>query len=243
MLKDGVADVQAVPVSCKLLLGSPLGVIIKDAVPLTVLLLLGDAQEEAEAAVVDEPLLQPLKEGLPLTERVAESVALKEGVVDVQAVPVSRKLPLASPLGVGMEDAVPLTVLLLLGDAQGEADAAVVDEALLQLLKEGLPLTERVTEPTALTDGDAVVQVVPVSGELPLGSPLGVENKEAVALTVLLPLGDVKKEAEAAAVDEPLLLPLKEGLPLTERVTELTALGDGDVDEQAVPVSWELPLG
>jgi len=243
VLKDGVADVQAVPVSCKLLLWSPLDVATEDGVPLTVPLLVGDAQEEAEAAVVDEALLQPLKEGLPLTERVTASVTLKEGVVDVQAVPVSRKLPLASPLGVVMEDAVPLPVLLLLGDAQEEADAGDVDEALLQPLKEGLPLTERVTERTALTDGDAVVQVVPVSGELPLGSPLGVDNKEAVALTVLLPLGDAKEEDDAPPVDELLLLPLKEGLPLTERVSELTVLTDGDADEQAVPVSCKLPLG
>ena len=83
MLKVGVADVLAVPVSCKLPLGSPLGVIIKDAVPLTVLLLLGDAQEEAEAAAVDEPLLHPLREGLPLAERAALPVVLKVGVADV----------------------------------------------------------------------------------------------------------------------------------------------------------------
>jgi hypothetical protein len=108
----------------------PLGVDIGDAVPLAALLLLGDAQDEADAAAVDEPLLQPLREGLPLAERAALSVMLKVGVADVLAVPVSCKLPLESPLGVATEDAVPLTALLLLGDAQDEADAAVVDETL-----------------------------------------------------------------------------------------------------------------
>ena len=130
MLKVGVADVLAVPVSCKLPLVCPLGVDIGDAVPLAALLLLGDAQDEADAAAVDEPLLQPLWEGLPLAERAALSVMLKVGVADVLAVPVSCKLPLGSPLGVATEDAVPLTALLLLGDAQDEADAAVVDETL-----------------------------------------------------------------------------------------------------------------
>jgi hypothetical protein len=128
-----------------------------------VLLLLGDAQEEADAAVVAEALLQPVKEGLPLKERAAVSVTLNEGVVDGQAVPVSWKLPLESPLGVDINDAVALCELLPLKDAQEEAEGTAVDEPLLLPLKEGLPLSERVTEPTALTDGDVDEQAVPVS--------------------------------------------------------------------------------
>jgi len=208
-----------------------------------VLLLLGDAQEEADAAVVDEPLLQPLKEGLPLAERATVSVTLKEGVVDVQAVPVGRELPLVSPLGVDIEDAVAPNELLPLVDAKKEAETKAVDEPQLLPLKEGLPLTELVTEPTALEDKDVDVQTVAVSWELPLGSPLCVEIKDAVALTVLLPLGDAQEVADATAVSELLLLPLNEGLPLAERVTVPMGLRDGDMDEQAVPVSWELPLG
>ena len=40
------------------------------------LLWLVDAHEEAEAALVEEALLQPLEEGLPLTDGVAEFAKL-----------------------------------------------------------------------------------------------------------------------------------------------------------------------
>jgi hypothetical protein len=43
-------------------------------------------------------------------------------------------------------------VLLGLRDAHAEAEAAFVEEALLQPLKEGLPLTERVAVPTPLAE-------------------------------------------------------------------------------------------
>jgi len=67
-----------------------------------------------------------------------------------------------------------------------------------------------------------------------------------VALTELLPLGDAKDEAEAGAVDEPLLLLLKEGLPLTERATVSVTLEDGDSAEECValpqPLADEIKL-
>jgi hypothetical protein len=91
---------------------------------------LDEPQGEGVPPPVKDALPQPLEDGLLLAERAALPVMLKVGVADVLAVPVSCKLPLGSPLGVATEDAVPLTALLLLGDAQDEADAAVVDETL-----------------------------------------------------------------------------------------------------------------
>ncbi len=67
-------------------------------------------------------------------------------------------------------------MLLGLRDAHAEAEAAFVEEALLQPLKEGLPLTERVTVPTPLADGDNEMDEVPVPCGLPVDSPLPVDK-------------------------------------------------------------------
>ena len=66
-------------------------------------------------------------------------------------------------------------MLLGLEDAHAEAEAALVEEALLQPLKEGLPLTERVTVPTPLADGDNEMDGVPVPCGLPVDAPLPVD--------------------------------------------------------------------
>lgn len=67
-------------------------------------------------------------------------------------------------------------MLLRLGDAHEEAEAAFVEEALLQPLKEELPLTERVTVPTPLTDGEKEVDRVSVPCGLPVEAPLPVDK-------------------------------------------------------------------
>ncbi len=67
-------------------------------------------------------------------------------------------------------------MLLGLRDAHVEAEAAFVEEALLQPLKEGLPLTERVTVPTPLADGDKEMDGVPVPCGLPVDAPLPVDK-------------------------------------------------------------------
>jgi hypothetical protein len=182
-----------------------------------VLLPLKDAQEEAEGTAVDEPLLLPLKEGLPLSERVTETTALTDGDMDAQVVPVRWKLPLATPLGVDKTDAVALNELLPLEDAQEEADAIAVNEPLLLLLKEGQPLTERATVPVTLEDGEPA--------------------KECVALPQ--PLADEIKLSEAAAVEEPHI----EGEKVPDELGAGDPVLDGSVEAVATFVSVDVSDG
>lgn len=69
---------------------------------------LADEHEEAEAALVEEALLQPLKEGLPLTERVTVPTALADEEVEMEGEAVKRRLPVVSPLSVAKYDLVAL---------------------------------------------------------------------------------------------------------------------------------------
>ena len=73
------------------------------------LLGLEDAHTEAEAACVEEALLQPLKEALPLTERVAVTTPLAEEEKEAEGEAVYTTLPEASPLPVVKYEAVVLT--------------------------------------------------------------------------------------------------------------------------------------
>ena len=74
-------------------------------------------------------------------------------------------------------------MLLGLEEAHAEAEAAFVEEALLQPLKEGLPLTERVTVPTPLTEEEKEAEGEAVYTTLPEASPLPVVKYEPVVLT------------------------------------------------------------
>ncbi len=74
-------------------------------------------------------------------------------------------------------------MLLGLEDAHAEAEAAFVREALLQPLKEGLPLTERVTVPTPLAEKEKKAEGEAVYTTLPEASSLPVVKYEPVILT------------------------------------------------------------
>jgi hypothetical protein len=87
-----------------------------------------------------------------------------------------------SPLTVDKKELVTLPVLLWLVDAHEEAEAALVEEALLQSLKEKLPLTDGVAEFAKLTVGETE------------------EDEKAV----LLPLAAAEKEAEVDEEDDTL---------------------------------------
>ena len=109
------------------------------------------------------------------------------------------RLPLDEPLSVVHVDPVTLAVLLLLEDAHEDADAPLVVDALLQLLTEELPLTERVNVLVTLTEGETEFVGVVVTCELPLGVPLPVGgNTDPVTLAVLLLLGVTLDDVENA---------------------------------------------
>ena len=159
-------------------------------------MLLGLSDEHAvvEAALVEEALLQPLKEGLPLTERVTVPTPLADEERDMEVEAVNTRLPEDSPLPVAKND------------------------------------------PVELTEDMALPVTVSLFVGLPVRSPLTVDKKELVSLTVLLWLTEAHEEAEAALEEEALMLPLKEGLPLTESVGDSAKLtvAETEEDENAV---------
>jgi hypothetical protein len=131
-----------------------------------VLLRLGEEHADAEAAGVDETLLQPLKDGLPLTERVTVPSALADGEKDSDGVLDIWGLSDCTPLPVDNNEAVALEVLLRLREEHADAEAEEVSDEVLQPLNEGLPLIvtaidgddeallENVDEETAEGDGE-----------------------------------------------------------------------------------------
>ncbi len=199
-LAETEKEVEEVEEACGLPLDAPLPVGANaDPVSLVVLLLLNVAHEDAEAWFEVEALLQPLTEELPLIERVTAPVAHIEGEKEFVGVAVVCRLPLDEPLSVVHVDPVTLAVLLLLEDAHEDADAPLVVDALLQLLTEELPLTERVNVLVTLTEGETEFVGVVVTCELPLGVPLPVGgNTDPVTLAVLLLLGVTLDDVENA---------------------------------------------
>ena len=208
-----------------------------------VLLLLGVAQDDGEKVPVDDRLLLPLKEGLPLGVRVTVPVTLVEGEEEMETEVVKQGLPLNSALAVGgSADPVTLVVLLRLGVAQEEEEAAPVKETLPLPLIDGLPLAVRVTVSVTLTDGQPLTVRLTVPVELEEGE----KDTESVAdpdtQLVLLLLGVAQEDGENAAVEETLPLPLDEGQPLTVRVTVIVELGDGEKEVEGVSVPCGLPV-
>ena len=242
-LTEGEKEFEGVAVACGLLLDAPLSDSIADPVGLTVLHLLEDAHELADAPFEVDGFLLPLKEELPLTERDTSLEALIDGEKEFVGVAVICRLPLDEPLSVVHVDPVTLTVLLLLEDAHEDADARLVDDALPLPLIEGLPLTVRTTEPDAVREVEKEFEEVVVMCGLPLNAPLPVGSVDHVALTVLLLLEDAHEDADAPLVVDALLQLLTEELPLTERVNVLVTLTEGETEFVGVVVTCELPLG
>ena len=150
------------------------------------LLRLGEAHEEAEAALVVEALLQPLKEGLSLTERVTvfAKLAVTEMEKDGNAVP----LPLA--------------------DTANEAEADKEDDALTEASSVLVLQIEEETvyEGAVEKDGERLPVDVGESSPEGLASPDDVEETDPKRL----PVGEIetviesllKKEGDAKGVTE-----------------------------------------
>ena len=241
-LTEGEKEFEGVAVACGLLLDAPLSDSIADPVGLTVLHLLEDAHELADAPFEVDGFLLPLKEELPLTERDTSLEALIDGEKEFVGVAVVCRLPLDEPLSVVHVDPVTLTVLLLLEDAHEDADARLVDDALPLPLIEGLPLTVRTTEPDAVREVEKEFEEVVVMCGLPLNAPLPVGSVDHVALTVLLLLEDAHEDADAPLVVDALLQPLNEELPLSDLVVVPTSDADADADMVSLMVNCGLLL-
>ena len=214
----------------------------KDPVALTVEVLLGEAQEEAEAAPVADEAPLPLIDGQLLTVRVTVPVTLTEGQ------PLTVRLTVPVTLEEGEKETESVAdpdahmVLLLLGVAHDEAEAAPVKETLPLPLIDGLPLAVRATVSVTLKDGQPLV----VRLTVPVALKEGETETENVADTdtqlVLLLLGVAQEDGENVPVDDRLLLPLDERLPLGVRVTVSVTLVEGEEEMETEVVKQGLPL-